>query len=82
MSLPVLSPAKCTGCGDCAALCPADCLAMAGPLPWLPRPADCVVCGVCELVCPVAAITLPDPNRTAAATVLPLDSVGEKPKMR
>ena len=56
--LPVLSAARCTGCGDCVAVCPTDCLAMAGPRPWLPRPRDCVSCSACELVCPADAIRL------------------------
>ena len=33
--LPVLNESRCTGCGDCVAVCPTRCLAMAGPLPWL-----------------------------------------------
>jgi Na+-translocating ferredoxin:NAD+ oxidoreductase RNF subunit RnfB len=41
--LPVVSAARCTGCGDCVAVCPTHCLALAGRLPWLPRPLDCVV---------------------------------------
>jgi formate hydrogenlyase subunit 6/NADH:ubiquinone oxidoreductase subunit I len=56
--LPVLDAARCTGCGDCVAACPTDCLAMAGPRPWLPRPADCISCTACELVCPADAITV------------------------
>ena len=39
-------------------VCPADCLEMAGPLPWLPRPADCVSCALCVLICPVGALEL------------------------
>jgi NAD-dependent dihydropyrimidine dehydrogenase PreA subunit len=56
--LPALDATRCTGCGDCVAACPADCLAMAGRLPWLPRPGDCVSCAVCEVICPTNAITL------------------------
>ena len=43
-SLPVLDETRCTGCGDCVMVCPAACLAMSGPTPWLPRPLDCVFC--------------------------------------
>jgi ferredoxin len=56
--LPVLDEARCTGCGDCVAVCPTACLALAGPLPWLPRPLDCVRCGLCVVVCPVEAVQL------------------------
>ena len=56
--LPLLDEARCTGCGDCVRVCPADCLEMAGPLPWLPRPADCVRCALCCHVCPADALRL------------------------
>jgi NAD-dependent dihydropyrimidine dehydrogenase PreA subunit len=56
--LPVVDPARCTGCGDCVAVCPTDCLALIGRLPWLPRPLDCISCTACELVCPAGAIRL------------------------
>jgi NAD-dependent dihydropyrimidine dehydrogenase PreA subunit len=58
--LPVLDVTRCTGCGDCVSVCPADCLAMSGERPWLPRPRDCVSCSACELVCPTDAIQLRD----------------------
>jgi MinD superfamily P-loop ATPase len=56
--LPAVDAARCTGCGDCVAVCPAGCLAMRGVLPWLPRPADCVSCGACAVVCPADAVQL------------------------
>ena len=56
--LPLLDESRCTGCGDCVATCPTACLAMAGPLPWLPRPRDCIACDLCAAVCPADAIRL------------------------
>jgi NAD-dependent dihydropyrimidine dehydrogenase PreA subunit len=61
--LPVLDATRCTGCAECVALCPTDCLAMDGPLPWLPRPLDCISCGVCVFVCPTQAVALAEPER-------------------
>ncbi len=57
--LPVLDERRCTGCGDCVAVCPPACLELDGPLPWLPRPADCVYCALCVLVCPTDAVAIP-----------------------
>jgi formate hydrogenlyase subunit 6/NADH:ubiquinone oxidoreductase subunit I len=59
--LPVVDTAKCIGCGECVEICPTACLAMAGPLPWLPRPRDCTSCAACELICPTDAIALVTP---------------------
>jgi ferredoxin len=74
--LPALDDTKCTGCGDCFAVCPAQCLEMAGPLPWLPRPADCVSCALCAAVCPAEAITMTDANKTTRAAVGESDGPG------
>jgi NAD-dependent dihydropyrimidine dehydrogenase PreA subunit len=60
--LPVLDETRCVGCGDCVAACPVDCLAMAGPEPWLLRPGDCISCALCVLICPTQALELQDPE--------------------
>jgi ferredoxin len=56
--LPLLDETRCTGCGDCAAVCPTQCLEIRGAIPWLPRPGDCVSCALCVRVCPVDALCL------------------------
>jgi NAD-dependent dihydropyrimidine dehydrogenase PreA subunit len=58
IELPKLDPTRCTGCGDCVLVCPADCLAMAGAMPWLPRPVDCIRCELCVWICPASALKL------------------------
>jgi len=63
---PILDETLCTGCGRCATLCPTDCLAMKGPLPWMPRPAACIGCAVCALVCPASALRMGTPLDDAA----------------
>lgn len=56
--LPLLDESRCTGCGECVVVCPPDCLAMAGALPWLPRPLACISCELCAWICPANAITM------------------------
>ena len=56
--LPTLDARLCTGCGRCVEVCPTECLAMSGPLPWLPRPVECISCGACVFLCPPQALTL------------------------
>jgi NAD-dependent dihydropyrimidine dehydrogenase PreA subunit len=48
---------RCTGCGDCVAVCPTDVLAMVadGP-PVVARQEDCQTCFMCELYCRADAI--------------------------
>ena len=61
--LPYVDVSRCTGCRDCVPVCPTDCIAMDGPVPWLPQPEDCISCSLCVLICPVSAIrmaTLPE----------------------
>jgi NAD-dependent dihydropyrimidine dehydrogenase PreA subunit len=60
--LPLLDETACTGCADCVAVCPTDCLAMARGLPRLARPLDCISCGLCALVCPTEAVRVVEPE--------------------
>lgn len=55
---PVLDDRVCTGCGDCVAICPTDCLEMNDAIPWLPRPTDCISCAACVVVCPADALSM------------------------
>jgi NAD-dependent dihydropyrimidine dehydrogenase PreA subunit len=61
LELPSLDETRCTGCGDCVAVCPTACLALAGRTPWMPRPGDCVSCTLCVLVCPDQALHMAAP---------------------
>jgi NAD-dependent dihydropyrimidine dehydrogenase PreA subunit len=61
LELPSLDETRCTGCGDCVAVCPTVCLALAGRTPWMPRPGDCVSCTLCVLVCPDQALHMAVP---------------------
>jgi Pyruvate/2-oxoacid:ferredoxin oxidoreductase delta subunit len=56
--LPQLDEHRCTACGDCIQLCPEDCLAWSGGLPWLPSVSACTGCGLCALICPDQAIEM------------------------
>lgn len=60
--IPLLDQTRCSGCGDCVAVCPTDCLIMCDGAPFLARPNDCVSCGLCVLVCPTAALSLAEPD--------------------
>jgi formate hydrogenlyase subunit 6/NADH:ubiquinone oxidoreductase subunit I len=62
LELPALDERRCVGCGLCPAVCPTQCLAMAGPLPWLPPPRDCVSCGLCAAICPAGALEMRPPE--------------------
>jgi len=51
---------KCTGCGECVASCPNDCIKMGDELNYDEVAyilyLDCTDCGVCVSVCPNGAI--------------------------
>ena len=56
--LPDIDPRLCTVCGDCVAVCPTDCLAIARNVEVALMPQSCISCGVCAVVCPAAAIAM------------------------
>jgi uncharacterized protein (DUF362 family)/Pyruvate/2-oxoacid:ferredoxin oxidoreductase delta subunit len=55
---PVISPAACTGCGDCFQRCPVNCIEpLAGGHLYRIQLAHCVDCGCCLKVCEAEAIS-------------------------
>ena len=57
--LPEINLEACTGCGECAVVCPTDALAMAEGKAVMAHPERCIYDGDCEPICPVTAIQLP-----------------------
>jgi ferredoxin len=51
---------KCTGCGFCAKVCPADALFLESKHPQMRPPGvnECMGCGDCMAICPEGAIVL------------------------
>ena len=49
---------KCTGCGTCVSVCPADVFEMKDGKSHVARPNDCIQCGACVSNCPEGAIKL------------------------
>ncbi len=47
----------CTGCGECASICPVDAVQMIDDVPVIDRE-WCIGCGVCATVCPTDAVVL------------------------
>ena len=56
--LPDIDSRLCTVCGDCAYVCPTDCLLIARSIEVVLVPQSCINCGVCEAVCLVTAIAM------------------------
>jgi NAD-dependent dihydropyrimidine dehydrogenase PreA subunit len=59
---PVFDYEKCTGCGTCEELCPADAIYMKDmdgqEGPYLRYPEECWHCGSCRQDCPEEAISI------------------------
>jgi MinD superfamily P-loop ATPase len=56
---PEFCPELCTGCGDCAVLCPMQGITMVDGRPAFPDDPACVACRDCEVICPPGAISVP-----------------------
>lgn len=47
---------RCTGCGDCAKVCPTHVFDLQGQRPVIARQDDCQTCFLCELYCSADAL--------------------------
>lgn len=55
---------RCSGCGQCASVCPTNVLTFTGNAPQISAPQACQTCFMCELYCPEDALYVdPDPER-------------------
>lgn len=57
--LPEIDQARCTGCGDCVAVCQPQALTLVRGKAMLARPDLCEYDGGCEPACTAGAIQLP-----------------------
>ena len=57
--IPQINRVSCTGCAECAAVCPSGALGVVHGKATLIGPELCTYCAVCEDVCPDGAIELP-----------------------
>ena len=65
-SKPALLKQKCTGCGECFRICPANAIEMKNSLPVIDR-SRCIYCFCCQEFCPKGAMRV---KRPAAARLL------------
>jgi len=49
---------KCTGCGDCADVCPVEAISIKNEKAVISD--ECIDCGACVNVCPTDALSLPE----------------------
>ena len=55
---PKIDESKCTGDGNCVAVCPSSVFELENGKAKVARPQDCTECGLCVSNCPTGAITL------------------------
>ncbi len=55
---PKIDESKCTGNGNCVAVCPNNVFELENGKSKVARPQDCTGCGLCVSNCPTEAITL------------------------
>lgn len=58
-AIPRIDERRCTGCGNCEALCPTQAVQVVNGRAAIIRPESCVYCDVCEAHCPEGAIGRP-----------------------
>lgn len=66
---------RCTGCGICVRVCPAEAIVLEAGKPHLVRPEACTLCGICADQCVQGAIRVEGPEgrkRTVPAAGLPV----------
>jgi uncharacterized protein (DUF362 family) len=66
--VPLLNPANCIRCGECAANCPVQAIKM-NPLPEIDRH-RCIHCFCCSEICPAKAMTVAPPLRSLIIRLL------------
>lgn len=57
--MPQIDNVRCTGCGDCIAICPTEALGEVRGKAVVLQSQACTYCAVCEDICPAGAIGLP-----------------------
>jgi len=57
---PYISRNVCTGCGECAIVCPYEVISGESGVMVITTPEDCIECGACIDVCPQKALFMDD----------------------